>query len=63
LDAWKHAVWWGKMGGSVKVTRCIARIPYYLTFGMLERTIPQNLFLTSFQIHLLYGKLKGCIAK
>lgn len=61
VDAWKHAVWWGQMGGSVKVTRCLARIPYYLTFGMFQRSIKQNLFLISFQAHLLYGRFKGCI--
>lgn len=63
VDAWKHAVWWGMMGGSVKVSRCIARIPYYLTFGNLERPLNQNLFLTTFQLSLLYGKFKGSVFK
>jgi cellulose synthase/poly-beta-1,6-N-acetylglucosamine synthase-like glycosyltransferase len=59
VDVWKHAVWWGKMGGDVPVRRCLARIPYHLTFGMAERTIPENLFLVGLQIHLLYGKFRG----
>jgi hypothetical protein len=56
LDVWKHAVWWGKMGGDVDVLRSLERIPYYLTFGIRERPLGQNLFLVGLNLSLLYGK-------
>jgi len=59
VDMWKHAVWWGKMGGDVPLTRCLIRIPYYLTFGAKQRKMCENLFLVSLQLHLIYGKLLG----
>jgi hypothetical protein len=59
VDVWKHAVWWGKMGGDVSLKRCLARIPYYLTFGLRQRSLKQNLFLVGLQLHLIYGKALG----
>jgi hypothetical protein len=59
IDVWKHAVWWGKMGGDVSLDRCFARIPYYLTFGLRQRSLKQNLFLVGLQLHLIYGKVLG----
>nr|MDO8134129.1 glycosyltransferase [Candidatus Njordarchaeum guaymaensis] len=56
LDVWKHAVWWGKMGGGVDIARSFARIPYYLTFGMRSRPAGQNLFLIGQNLSLLYGR-------
>lgn len=56
VDVWKHAVWWGRMGGDVSLKRCLARIPYYLTFGLRQRSLKQNLFLVGLQLHLIYGK-------
>ena len=57
VDVWKHAVWWGKMGGAVSLGRCLVRIPYYLTFGLRQRNLKQNLFLVGLQLHLIYGKI------
>jgi hypothetical protein len=55
VDIWKHAVWWARMGGNTNPLRCIVRIPYYLTFGLQQRSLAQNLFLISLQIHFLFG--------
>jgi hypothetical protein len=55
MDVWRHAVWWGRMGGEVNALRCLERIPYYLSFGLKQRPLGQNLFLVGLNLHLLYG--------
>lgn len=58
VDIWKHAVWWGMMGGNVHIKNIIREIGYHTTKGLTKYSLTQNLFGISLQLFLLYGLIR-----
>jgi hypothetical protein len=64
VDLWKSYARFARLEKKIdKVERVALRIPYHLTFGMAQRAFMENLYITSVQLSLLYGKLLGVIDK
>jgi len=57
VDVWKHAIWWGKMGGEVDLLNSLHQLGYHATKGLLKHKISENLFGIALEIFMIYGRL------
>jgi len=55
VDIWKHAVWWGEMGGDINVKGCLHNIGWFFTKGLIRYKLNVNLYGITLQIFTLYG--------
>lgn len=57
VDVWHRAAWWGSISENVDLLLALKRISIYLTVGMRQRPIRENLFLVGEQLSTILGKL------